>query len=46
MYARATSVHDALGDALVVEVHDLLSKDKVLEQDRSLIAGVQRVLVI
>ena len=37
---------DALGDALVIEVEDLLAKDEVLEQHRAARAGLQLVLVV
>ena len=37
---------DALGDALVVEVGDLLAQDEVLEQRRPAQAGLQRILVV
>ncbi len=36
----------ALGDALMVEVHDLLAQDKILQQHRSARARLQRVLVV
>ena len=39
-------MHDALGDALVVEVGDLLAKDEVLEQRRAAQARLQRVLIV
>jgi hypothetical protein len=39
-------VDDALGDALVVEVEDLLAQDEVFEQRRAALAGLQRVLVV
>ena len=39
-------MHDALGDALVVEVRDLLAQDEVLEQRRAAQPGLQRVLVV
>ena len=38
------SVDHALGDALVIEVHDLLAEVEVLEQGRSAVAGLQRVV--
>ena len=44
--AGAARVHDALGNALVVEVGDLLAKDEVLEQRRPAQAGLERVLVV
>ena len=39
-------MHDALGNALVVEVGDLLAKDEVLEQRRPAQARLQRVLIV
>ena len=44
--AVAAGVHDALGDALVVEVEDLLAEVEVLEQRRPALADPQRVLVV
>jgi hypothetical protein len=44
--AVPAGVHDALGDALVVEVEDLLTEVEVLEQRRTPLAGAQRVLVV
>ena len=35
-----------LGDALVIEVGDLLAKDEVLEQRRAAEARLQRVLIV
>ena len=46
MGAGAARVHDALRDALVVEVGDLLAEVEVLEQRRAALAGLQRVLVV
>ena len=43
---RAARVHDALGNALVVEVRDLLAQDEILEQRRAAEPGLQRVLVL
>jgi hypothetical protein len=37
---------DALGDALVVEMGDLLAQHQVFEQGRSAHAGAQRVLIV
>ena len=37
---------DALGNALMVEVLDLLAQDEILEQRRAASAGLQRVLVV
>src|SRR5690554_4857885 len=42
----AAGMHDALGDALMVEVGDLLAKNEVLEQRRSAAPRLQRGLVI
>jgi hypothetical protein len=39
-------VHDALRDALVVEVRDLLAQDEILEQRGAALVGAQRVLVV
>ena len=44
--AGAAGMDDALGDALVVEVGDLLAKMEVLEQRRPAVAGLEGVLVI
>jgi len=43
---RATGVHDALGDALVIEVRELLAHDEVFEQRRTAFTCLQRVLII
>ncbi len=43
---RAARVDDALGDALVVEVHHLLAEDEVLEQRRPAHADLGRALVV
>ena len=39
-------MHDALGNALVIEVRDLLAQDEVLEQRRAAQPGLERVLVV
>ena len=44
--AEAAGVDDPLGDALVVEVEDLLAEVEVLEQRRAALADPQRVLVV
>ncbi|MGY4515198.1 hypothetical protein ACVWWW_000766 [Lysobacter sp. HA18] len=44
--ARTARMHDAFGNALVVEVRDLLAQDEVLEQRGTAQAGLQRVLVV
>ena len=45
MCRGAAGVHDTLGDALVVEMSDLLPQVEVLEQRRAP-AGLQRVVGI
>jgi hypothetical protein len=42
--AVAARVHDPLGDALVVEVHDLLAQVVVLQQRRAAVPRLQRVV--
>ena len=44
--AEPAGVDDPLGDALVVEVEDLLPEVEVLEQRRAALAGLERVLVV
>jgi len=39
-------LHDALGDALMVEVGDLLAHDEIFEQRRPTVAGLESVLVV
>ena len=46
MRAVAAGMHDPLGNALVVEVEDLLAEMKVLDQRRSALADLQGVLVV
>ena len=46
MRSGAACVHDALRDALVVEVEDLLAKDEVLEQRRPADSEAEAVLVV
>ncbi len=46
MRAVAARMHDALGNALVVEVEDLLAEMKVLDQRRTARADLQRVLIV
>ena len=43
---RAARMHDALGNALVIEVRDLLAQDEVFEQRRPAQARLERVLVV
>ena len=43
---RPARVDDPLGNALVVEMGDLLAEDEVLEQRRPAQAGLERVLVV
>ena len=46
MRARAAGMDDALGNALVVEMGDLLAQDEILEQRRPARAALQRILVV
>ena len=46
MGCRASGVHHALGDALVVEVRHLLAEVEVLEQGRAANAGLGAVLIV
>ena len=46
MRRRAARVHDPLGDALMVEVGDLLAEDEVLQQRRPARIRAQRILVV
>ena len=39
-------MHDPLGDALVVEVRELLPEDEVLQQRGTSQSGLERVLVV
>ena len=43
---RSARMDDALGDALVIEVRDLLAEDEVFEQARPARARAQRVLIV
>src|SRR5690606_31024171 len=43
---RTARMHDALGNALVVEVHDLFAEDEVLQQGRTARALPERILVV
>ncbi|CAJ8857246.1 Uncharacterised protein [Burkholderia pseudomallei] len=43
---RAARVHDALRNALVIEMRDLLAHDEVFEQRRAARARAQRVLIV
>ena len=46
MRARAARVHDALGNAFVVKVRDLLAQDEIFQQRGPRGRGAQRVLVV
>ena len=46
MCRRAARVHDPFGNALVIEVSDLLAQDEVFEQRRPTQSGLERVLVV
>ena len=43
---RAAGMDDALGNALVIEVRDLLAQEEVFQQRRTADVGLQRVLVV
>ncbi len=43
---RAARMHDALGNALMVEMGDLLAQDEILQQRRAARAALQRILVV
>jgi hypothetical protein len=44
MRRGTTGVHDALGDALVIEVGDLLTEMEVLHEGWPALAGLQRMI--
>src|SRR6185437_1876025 len=46
MRARSACVHDALGDAFVVEMEDFLPQHEVFQERRSARAGSQAVLIV
>jgi len=46
MRAGTTRVHDALGNALVIEVRDLLAQDEIFQQRRAAQSGFQGILVV
>jgi hypothetical protein len=46
MRARGSRVHDALGNALMVEVRDLLAQDEILKKRRAPRVGPERVLIV
>ena len=46
MRPRAARMHDALGDAFVVEMEDLLAENEILEQRRATGTQAQAVLVV
>ena len=39
-------MHDALGDALVVKVHDLFAQDEVFEEGWATISPLKGVLIV
>ena len=43
---RAARMHDALGNALVIEMRDLLAQDEIFQQRGTAQPGLQRVLVV
>ena len=46
MGGRTPGMHDALRNAFVVEVGDLLAQDEVFQQGRPAQTGFQRILVV
>src|SRR6185312_10941117 len=46
MGRRPASMNHPLRDAFVIEMHDLLTQDEILEQDRAARADLERVLVV
>lgn len=46
MHPVAAGVHDTLGNALVIEVEDLLAEVEIFDQRRAAFAGAQAVLVV
>ncbi|MNV45774.1 hypothetical protein D3C71_1375820 [compost metagenome] len=46
MGGAAACMHDALGNAFVIEVGDLLAQDEVFQQGRPARRGPQRILVV
>ena len=46
MGARTASVYDAFGNAFVIKVSDLFSKNEVLHQGGAAISGFEGVLII
>ena len=46
MDPEPTGVHHPLGNAFMVEVEDLLAEMEVLEQRRTAVADLQRVLIV
>jgi hypothetical protein len=39
-------MHDALGDALMVKMGDLLAQDEIFEQARAALAALERILIV
>ena len=46
MRPGAARMHDALGDALMVEMGDLLAQDEIFEQARAALAALERILIV
>ena len=46
MGAGAAGVHDALGNALVIEMGDFLAKDEVFQKRRTPWIGLERILIV
>ena len=46
MRPGAARMHDTLGDALMVEMRDLLAQDEIFEQARAALAALERILIV
>jgi hypothetical protein len=46
MHARRSRVNDAVGNALVIEMRDLLAEYKLLQKRRAARTGPERVVII
>jgi hypothetical protein len=46
MRARSARVDDALGNALMIEMGDLLPEGKIFQERRTSIPGFQRILIV
>ncbi len=46
MGRRTTRMHDALRDALMIEMRDLLAQNKIFQECRTAQTGFERVLIV